>query len=181
MVLLVSHETADHLNQQLEKCLYRLTHLLGLDSKADVSFCVGDPVDAADEVRRSCEQARKIHLISSICGVRDAHIRYNQLGVYQLLYLLPESEQVKEFLDRIVKPIVEYDGKHNTQLLKTFQCYLQHNENGKLTAEALFSHYNTVAYRIERVYDLLALDPEKVNDRLQLQLAVKLYEMRQAR
>ncbi|MDI4645880.1 PucR family transcriptional regulator [Cohnella hashimotonis] len=181
MALLISHETAEQLNQQLDKCLYRLSHLLGLESKAEISFCIGDPVDAADEVRRSCEQARKIHFISSICGIRDAHIRYNQLGVYQLLYLLPESEQVIEFLDRIVKPIVDYDGKHNTQLLKTLQCYLQHNENGKLTAEALFSHYNTVAYRIERVYELLGLDPEKVNDRLQLHLAVKLYEMRQGR
>lgn len=181
MALLLSHETTEHLDRQLEKCLYRLTHLLGLDAKADVSFCIGDPVDAADEVRRSCEQARKIHFISSICGIRDAHIRYDQLGVYQLLYLLPASEQVKEYLDRNIKPIVDYDSKHNTQLLKTLQCYLQHNENGKLTAEALFSHYNTIAYRIERAYELLGLDPEKVNDRLQLHLAVKLYEMRQGR
>lgn len=181
IVLLISHETADELNRQLERSLYRLTQILGLDSKSDISFCVGDPVDDAGEVRRSCEQARKIHFICTICSIREAQIRYNQLGVYQLLYLLPESEQVAEFLDRIVNPILEYDRKQNTQLFKTLECYLRHNENGKATAEALFSHYNTVAYRIERVYELLGLDPENVNDRLQIHLAVKLYEMRQGR
>jgi len=177
-VLLISHDSTEHLHRQLEKCRYRLEPILGLENKNEISFCVSDPADDPIRVGQQCEQARKIHLISTICGIMGPHIRYNQLGIYQLLYLLPESESVKEFLDRLIQPILDYDGKHNTLLFKTLQCHIRHNENVKSTAEALFAHYNTILYRIERAYSILELNPENVNDRLQLHIAIKLYEMR---
>ncbi|WP_168120806.1 PucR family transcriptional regulator [Paenibacillus sp. HB172176] len=178
IVLLLAHDSPDHLGRQLEKCRYRLETIRSTEEKVDFSFCMSDSEENPMRVGLQCEQARKIHTISVVCDISDSLISYNQLGIYQLLYLLPDSEPVTEFLDRLVKPLLEYDNKHNTLLFKTLQCYICHNENVKLTAEALFAHYNTVLYRIERAYSLLELDPERVNDRLQLYIAIKLYEMR---
>lgn len=71
------------------------------------------------------------------------------------------------------------DAKNGTQLLDTLQVYLKHNKKiKKSSSDLFFTHYNTVIYRIERVCEILGIDPEKGDDMLQLHLAVKLHEMR---
>jgi PucR family transcriptional regulator, purine catabolism regulatory protein len=55
--------------------------------------------------------------------------------------------------------------------------YFQVNRNMKQAAERLFTHYNTVIYRLERVKDILTMDLENPEIQLQLQLALKLHQM----
>ncbi|WP_245237581.1 PucR family transcriptional regulator [Paenibacillus ihuae] len=63
-------------------------------------------------------------------------------------------------------------------LLQTLNQYFKHNRNIKKTSAALFTHYNTVTYRIERACELLNLNSDDGDDMLELQLALKLHEMR---
>ncbi|WP_177178862.1 helix-turn-helix domain-containing protein [Paenibacillus sp. PDC88] len=75
-------------------------------------------------------------------------------------------------------PLLEYDQKHNTLLYDTIRMYFKHSRNIKKTAAEMFAHYNTVAYRVEKAYDLLQVDPDNGDQVLQLQLAIKLNEMK---
>jgi purine catabolism regulator len=77
-----------------------------------------------------------------------------------------------------LQPLLDYDLKHDTNLVETLQMYFQVNRNMKQTAERLFTHYNTVIYRLERVKDILVKDLENPEIQLQLQLALKLHQMR---
>lgn len=178
LVFLAAREKGAKLQGQLDRIVRELEAGFHTELKSELSLCVGDSVERPEEVYRSCDQARKIHYISSVCGIRDPQIRYKQLGVYQLLYLLPESEEIKEFMDRIVEPLIEYDRKHHTLLVKTLKCYFRNNENARLTAEAMFAHYNTIMYRLERAYELLELSADNSKDRLQLHIGMMLHEMR---
>ncbi len=144
------------------------------------SLCIGNRVDRVDHVHLSYQQAKKILHISTICDLREPCIDYVRLGVFQLLYLLPDSEEVREYRDRYIVPLLEYDRKNGTMLLATLKTYLKHNRNAKKTAAEMFTHYNTVNYRIERIYDVLGINAELGDEFLQLQLAVKLQEMRPA-
>lgn len=144
------------------------------------SVCLGSRVERADQVSASFQQARKIHHISAICDLRDLCVDYARLGAFQLLYLLPESEEVSEFRDRYILPLLDYDRKNGTTLLDTLKTYFKHNRNAKKTSAELFTHYNTVNYRIERICELLGIDTESGDEMLQLHLAVKLEEMRPA-
>jgi len=149
-----------------------------LGSEGEVSICLGNKVERADQVHLSYHQAKKILHVSAICDLREPFIDYGRLGAFQLLYLLPESEEVLEYRDRFMLPLLEYDRKNGTMLLETLKAYFRNNRNGKKTAAELFTHYNTINYRIERVFDLLGIDADSGDDLLQLQLAVKLLEMR---
>lgn len=158
------------------KVLAELMAVLTADESG--SICMGNWVGRADQVHVSYTQAKKIHHIASICDLLDPCIDYARLGVFQLLYLLPDSEEVAQFRDRYIQPLLDYEGKHGTALLSTLNAYYKHNRNAKKTSEALFTHYNTITYRVERAYELLGIDTESGDDILQLQLALKLQEMR---
>ncbi|HZG55262.1 PucR family transcriptional regulator [Paenibacillus sp.] len=150
---------------------------LGL-SEGTPSACLGGRVEGANQVQHSYQQARKILHISTVCDMREPYIDYRGLGAFQLLYLLPESEEVQSYRDRFIVPLLEYDRKHGTTLVETLKKYFRNNRNAKKTAGELFTHYNTVNYRVERVCELLGIDPGDGDDIFQLQLAVKLQEMR---
>jgi len=61
--------------------------------------------------------------------------------------------------------------------MRTLEAYLDSNSSTKLTAQILFTHYNTVTYRIEKIQTLLGVDIEDSNTRLQLQIALKLDQL----
>ncbi|WP_309122215.1 PucR family transcriptional regulator ligand-binding domain-containing protein [Paenibacillus sp.] len=148
------------------------------DAEGSFSLCIGNRVDRVDHVHQSYQQAKKILHISAICDVREPCIDYVRLGVFRLLYMLPDAEEVREYRDRYIVPLLEYDKKNGTALLDTLKTYFKHNRNVKKTAAEMFTHYNTVNYRVERIYDLLEINAEVGDEILQLQLAVKLQEMR---
>ncbi|MNP72311.1 Carbohydrate diacid regulator [compost metagenome] len=100
--------------------------------------------------------------------------------MFQLLYHLPDTEEVQEYRDRFILPLLAYDAKHNSQLFETLKVYFKHNRNVKKTSAELFTHYNTVSYRVERVCELLGISMDHGDDVLQLHLAMKLNEMRPA-
>ncbi|WP_162462980.1 PucR family transcriptional regulator [Paenibacillus psychroresistens] len=157
----------------------KIVHLLRkLQHNDRVSLCLGKRVDKPEELNTSYREAKQIHKISIICALDQSVLTNDELGVYSLLYLLPECEEVNHFQKKFLQPLLDYDAKHDTNLVETLQMYFQVNRNMKQTAERLFTHYNTVIYRLERVKDILVMDLENPEIQLQLQLALKLHQMR---
>ena len=59
----------------------------------------------------------------------------------------------------------------------TLEAYLEQNCNMNATAAAIYAHRHTVAYRLERVKELCALDPMQSEDRERLGLGLKAYRI----
>ncbi len=66
-----------------------------------------------------------------------------------MLYLLPQGKEVDDYLDEIVGPL-ERHQKKGEEYIETLEVYFQSNRNIRLTANKLFTHYNTIVYRIEK-------------------------------
>ncbi|GGF93297.1 PucR family transcriptional regulator [Paenibacillus abyssi] len=176
LVLLFSVPSEEQIHASLDMIMSDLRTVFLGDEQ--LSICLGNRVERPDKVSGSYSQAKKIHYISSICDFKEPFIDDKQLGVFQLLYLLPESEEVREFRNRYILPLLTYDLKHNTFLLDTLKIYFKHNKNVKKTALEMFAHYNTVTYRVERACEILRINIDHGDEMLQLHLAVKLHEMR---
>lgn len=105
-------------------------------------------------------------------------IRYRDLGSYTVLSLLPmEHPEILRMEERFVKPIREYDTAHNTKLLETLSTYFGTEQNLRETAACMYTHYNTISYRMEKIRELLALPKWDAEIQLQLQIALKLWNM----
>lgn len=104
-------------------------------------------------------------------------ITYEELGVFKILCQDSLVDELEDFYQTTLKPLVEYDEKKSTELVKTLQCYFDHNGNLTKMSEALFTHYNTILYRINRIQEITGLNLNDPNDRLNLEIALKIKQM----
>jgi sugar diacid utilization regulator len=100
-------------------------------------------------------------------------------GVYRLLFraLVSDPDEVRNFYEDTVAPVVGYDRQYRSELLATLEAYLAHDCNMNATARAIFAHRHTVAYRLDRVKELTGLDPGSSADRERLGLGIKAFRI----
>lgn len=93
-------------------------------------------------------------------------------GDYKLLMLLKKCEQEFGFTDEKVKDIFEYDQKKQTELCLTLYTYLTCHHSLQETCERLFTHRNTVQYRIRKLRDDFEIDTDEPDEELGLLLSL---------
>jgi PucR family transcriptional regulator, purine catabolism regulatory protein len=100
-------------------------------------------------------------------------------STYRLLIntLASRPDEVRQFYEDTVAPLVAYDEQYNTDLVGTVEAYLGHNCNMNATASAIYAHRHTVAYRLDRVRELSGLDASVSEDRERLGLGLKAYRI----
>jgi hypothetical protein len=100
-------------------------------------------------------------------------------GTYRLLSRVMASYpgELQLLYDETVAPLVRYDEQYRTDLLATLRAYLANNCNMNATAAAVLAHRHTIAYRLERIKELSALDPSDSEDRERLGLGLKAREL----
>lgn len=99
---------------------------------------------------------------------------YSELGFYRLLDISSISEEMASYCCNCLKPL-ESQGKDNyNSLLTTIQCFIKNSYNYKETADELYVHPNTVRYRIATVEKLCNIDFKSFNDRLNMEIALKI-------
>lgn len=104
-------------------------------------------------------------------------ITYEELGVFKILCQDFLSEELDDFYNTTLKPLVDYDEKKSTELVKTLQCYFDCNGNLTKMSETLYTHYNTILYRINRIQEITGANLNDSNDRLNLEIALKIKQM----
>lgn len=134
-----------------------------------VLFGIGEPTASLTSVYRSYSQAlRGVDLMSKIND--------EQIGCYRryILYeLLCDSPFAKLALTERLKPLLDYDMEHNTNLIETLEIYFKNCQNAINASKDLFIHRNTLLYRLERIEELLDLDFNNSEQILIIQLALK--------
>ncbi|MEV5874578.1 GAF domain-containing protein [Streptomyces sp. NPDC052101] len=91
--------------------------------------------------------------------------------------LLAGERDVAGFVDRTVGPVVSYDERRGTDLLRTLDAYFASGMSPARTKGALHVHVNTVAQRLERVGRLLGEDWQTPARALEIQLALRLHRL----
>lgn len=121
------------------------------------------------------QAVQAMHLASRL--KLDEPVDFNSIGVYQLLTEMEDLPMAQRYCDQIIGPLVQYDKSHSNNLVQTIDAYFNHHGNISQTAEMLFIHRNTLLYRLDRIQELTGQDLDNANDRLALQLALKLWQL----
>ncbi|MQS52616.1 hypothetical protein FHL02_06240 [Lactobacillus salsicarnum] len=80
------------------------------------------------------------------------------------------------FIDPTIQTLQNYDVENETELLTTLLTYLQQDGNLSHTADTLYIHRNTLHNRLERIYELTAIDLKDANTRFKLLCSFKIKE-----
>ena len=92
--------------------------------------------------------------------------------------LLKNLESRGDLISPELRALAEHDRKKETQYCETLYFYLIYSRSLKKTCDALFTHRNTVLYRIGRIRDdfLIPLDDPERYTELLLGTAILLYQ-----
>ncbi|MEU6530682.1 GAF domain-containing protein [Streptomyces sp. NPDC046928] len=91
--------------------------------------------------------------------------------------LLAGDRDVAGFVGRTIGPVVAYDERRGTDLLRTLDAYFSCGMSPARTKDDLHVHVNTVAQRLERVGRLLGDDWQSPARALEIQLALRLHRL----
>lgn len=102
-------------------------------------------------------------------------VSYEELGLMRLIYANDPDLECLAFIEETIGALITNDKTRNSELVKTLDAYFQFGGNAKLISENLFTHYNTISYRLRNIQELTGKDLHKREDRFQMEVALNLY------
>lgn len=139
-----------------------------------VTVGIGDRSASASAIARSYAQARRAVETAERFGNRGDVLVFEELGVYRLLFQVSDPSELRDFTEHVLGALLEYDQRHNADLVRTLGVFLENNGNLQATARQLNLHVNSVTYRLQRIQAIAGLDLEQAEHRLQVQVALKI-------
>lgn len=103
---------------------------------------------------------------------------FDEMGIYRLLSLTRDEMLLKEMGEELLAPLLEHDRKKDTDYVETLESYLKNNGSIHAVSEELFTHRNTVIYRVNNIKKLLNSGLETAEDRMKYQIACMIYRMK---
>jgi purine catabolism regulator len=114
-----------------------------------VSIGVGRRVGSPGELPRSYIEASRAVDVGRWAKGRHVTEVYDELGLERLLAATP-TEDLAEFVQRAIGPLVAHDRDHHADLVETLAVWLE-TRNMAEAARRLYVHYNTLKNRMERI------------------------------
>src|SRR5205823_1096911 len=99
------------------------------------------------EAEQALSLARRLPGLGSVVG-------FNQLGLHRLLLAMSSHSELRDFHDRVLGKLVEYERDNRAGLLQTLDAYFACNASPTDTAQRLGLHRNTVIYRLRRIEEV---------------------------
>lgn len=159
------------LSYPLEKTFHHMESFRDLAQKSDITLCSYSPNIPVTELPSEYIRVLKMAKAAEYNKLNMPLLQFNDLGLYSILPDISGSLFHYYCREKYLLPLQQYDTNHNSQLAKTLRTYLQYNCNMKETAAVLFTHYNTVCYRIAQIQELLDINLHDMNQICTLYIA----------
>lgn len=102
---------------------------------------------------------------------------YNEMGLARILGTPELRDDLLQYANDTLEPLLAYDAKHDGELLETVRVYFEHGANLRKISEVLFTHYNTIIYRINRIREVYKIDLKDPETAFNLQLAIRIRDL----
>ncbi len=104
-------------------------------------------------------------------------VHFDEMGIYRLLYSVSDKAILKEMSENLLQPLLTYDAKHNSNYVEVLEKYLEYNGSIQAVAEAMYTHRNTIIYRVANIKKLLGTELDTTEERFQYQMAYYIRNM----
>jgi sugar diacid utilization regulator len=155
-----------------ERIVQRVGGLLG---DVTVTVGVGEDFASIDGIAESIRQAELAAQVGGTIWGGNRVIHYGDLGVHRVLYALREHDGM---IPTSLQRLIDYDTHHNAEFVRTLASYLRAMGKLRPTADELGIHRNTLEYRMQRIQEVAGVDLEDANERLALDLGIRLLDLR---
>ncbi|MHD0307170.1 helix-turn-helix domain-containing protein [Rhodococcus erythropolis] len=163
--------------QDLRNKLERVRQQIEARASSPVTIVLSPPIGRIDDIRPAYQAAygaARLRATADVGGLVDLR----DLSVVGLL-LMPETPTVylQRLAEQLITPVADQDQQRDAQLLTTLRAWFESGFSTSGTAKILTVHVNTVGQRLARIEKLTARDLKLPNTRLDLQLALHVWDV----
>ncbi|MEW9548919.1 helix-turn-helix domain-containing protein [Nonomuraea sp. NPDC050783] len=97
----------------------------------------------------------------------------DEIYTHALLLATVPGDVRRSFADRLLSPLLDYDRRHQSELVRTLGVFLDCAGSWNACAERLHVHVNTVRYRVRRIEELTGRNLATMADRVDFFLALR--------
>ena len=141
----------------------------------DLHVGVGSMVRDIVNLRTSYTRAKSAVIMARNKG--KIRVDFDNMGLFRLLYSVEDKNLLEDMRDTPLLPLIEYDMKHSSNYLETLELYLKYNGSIQKVSEEMYTHRNTVIYRISNIKKLIGCELETTEEKLRFQIAFYIRNM----
>jgi len=136
---------------------------------------ISDPLTDISHLQTAYRRARAA---LSMAEDFDRSVQYfSEMGLYRMLYLITDKALLSDMCETPLRPLLEHDRRHGSEYVRTLEQYLLHGGSIQAVADAMFTHKNTVLYRMGNIRRLLGSDLGDEDEKLQYRIACLILHM----
>ena len=175
--VLLSFNSPEHYRSVMSKLAAEITRICQLHFPGyAVEQGVGRLKKSYEEIRQSQQEAQHSLSINSRSNEKNL-LFYEDLGIYTLLFHEGMEGEMADFSRSALGPLEDYDDRMKSQLFETLEAYFKTGGNLKEMSREMFLHYNSVLYRLGRIKEILDVDLEDEDQKLNLAIALKIRKL----
>lgn len=123
-------------------------------NEIEYTLNIGETCENISKLQKSFHETSKTNSVLEHINRKNEIVFYDEIGFYRMLMSYENTAPMQQFANEVLSPIIQYEKKAHTQLMETMWAYFECDCNLQRTADKLFSHKNTVKYRLQRVEQL---------------------------
>lgn len=148
----------------------------------DFQIGIGKSVEGYQRLKESYHEASRaikyIEIIRQVTGDKNKSVvHYSNLGFFQIFGEIDDVTELERYIPETLKKLYLYDDEHKGELITTLQMYLRNNQSIKKTAGAMFVHYRTISYRLEKIKQISEINFDDANEVLAVSNGLIIYKM----
>ena len=148
----------------------------------DFQIGIGKSVEGYQRLKESYYEASQaikyIEIIRLVTGDKNKSVvHYSNLGFFQIFGKVDDMTELERCIPETLKKLYLYDDEHKGELITTLQMYLRNNQSIKKTAGAMFAHYRTISYRLEKIKQISEINFDDANEVLAVSNGLIIYKM----
>ena len=120
-------------------------------TEIEYTLNIGETCENISKLQKSFHETSKINSVLEHINRKNEIVFYDEIGFYRMLMSYENTAPMQQFANEVLSPVIQYEKKAHTQLMETMWAYFECDCNLQRTADKLFSHKNTVKYRLQRV------------------------------
>mgnify|MGYP002594136497 FL=1 len=166
--------------EEIEEVIQR--SILYRKKDTDFQIGIGKSVEGYQRLKESYYEASQaikyIEIIRLVTGDKNKSVvHYSNLGFFQIFGKVDDMTELERCIPETLKKLYLYDDEHKGELITTLQMYLRNNQSIKKTADAMFVHYRTISYRLEKIKQISGINFDNANEVLAVSNGLIIYKM----
>ena len=148
----------------------------------DFQIGIGKSVEGYQRLKESYYEASQaikyIEIIRLVTGDKNKSVvHYSNLGFFQIFGEIDDVTELERYIPETLKKLYLYDDEHKGELITTLQMYLRNKQSIRKTADAMFVHYRTISYRLEKIKQISGINFDNANEVLAVSNGLIIYKM----